>query len=90
MGALRARQDRLWTLLCAHGSEGREKLSETATLWNPLKQRKAVQLLVYYALQLEKNSFLSSPSHRLFGQSRGSCKKASPTDAAAIDEPVPG
>ena len=68
----------------------RDDLLRIVELWDPLKQRTAVQSLIYYAQHVEKNSFLSDRlAAFLENAENAAAKNVSSTDAVAIDD-LPG
>ena len=69
----------------------RDDLLRIVELWDPLKQRTAVQSLVYYVQHVEKNSFLSERVTAFLEKAgEAAVMTASPTDAVTVDEPSPG
>jgi hypothetical protein len=69
----------------------RNDLLRIVELWDPLKQRTAVQSLVYYAQHVEKNSSLTDRLKAFLKQAQESAAKvATPVDAVPIPEPPPG
>jgi len=68
----------------------RNDLLRIVELWDPLKQRTAVQSLVYYVQHVEKNSSLTDRTKAfLKNAEKAAAKVASPVDAVLIEEPQP-
>jgi hypothetical protein len=68
----------------------RNDLLRIVELWDPLKQRTAVQSLVYYAQHVEKNSSLTDRLKAFLKQAeQAAAKVATPIDAVLIEEPQP-
>ena len=70
----------------------RDDLLKIVELWDPLKQRTAVQSLIYYAQHVEKNSSLTDRLKAFLLQAEEAAKKiATSVDAVSIKEngPVP-
>jgi hypothetical protein len=68
----------------------RNDLLRIVELWDPLKQRTAVQSLVYYAQHVEKNSSLTDRLKAFLKEAEKAAKKAAtPIDAVPIDEAFP-
>jgi hypothetical protein len=66
----------------------RDDLRRIVELWDPLKQRTAVQSFIYYAQHVEMNSFLSERVMAFLDNAEeAAAKTASPVDAVAIEEP---
>jgi hypothetical protein len=65
----------------------RDDLLRIVELWDPLKQRTAVQSLVYYAQHVEKNSSLTERLKAFLVQAeKAASKVATPSDAVPITE----
>jgi hypothetical protein len=68
----------------------RDDLLRIVELWDPLKQRTAVQSLVYYAQHVEKNSSLTDRLKAFLKEAENAAKKAATlVDAVPIPEQVP-
>jgi len=68
----------------------RSDLSRIVELWDPLKQRTAVQSFVYYAQHVEKNSSLTDRLKAFLKDAEEvAAKVATPLDAVPINEPPP-
>jgi hypothetical protein len=68
----------------------RDDLLRIVELWDPLKQRTAVQSLVYYAQHVEKNSSLTDRIKAFLKLAeQAAAKVATPVDAVPIEEPRP-
>ena len=66
----------------------RNDLLRIVELWDPLKQRTAVQSLVYYAQHVEENSSLTDRLKAFLKLAeQAAAKVATPVDAVPIDEP---
>jgi hypothetical protein len=65
----------------------RDDLLRIVELWDPLKQRTAVQSLVYYAQHVEKNSTLTGRVMAFLDKAEeAAARVASPVDAVPLDE----
>jgi hypothetical protein len=68
----------------------RNDLLRIVELWDPLKQRTAVQSLVYYAQHVEKNSSLTDRLKVFLKEAeKAAAKVATPVDAVPINEQSP-
>ena len=66
----------------------RDDLLRIVELWDPLKQRTAVQSFIYYARHVEKNSFLAERVSSFLAKAEEAAKNmASPIDSIPIEEP---